>query len=306
MPDPPRPTAGVAFGLAAYLWWGLCPIYFKSVAHVPAAEVLAHRIVWSLILLLLLMWRRGRLAELVEAARQPRVIIALSVSTVLVALNWFVFIWAVSTGQLLQASLGYFINPLVNVLLGVVVLRERLRPWQLLSLTLAVGAVVLLGLRQGAVPVISLTLAFSFSLYGLIRKLANVGATAGLTIETALLTPVALGVLLLWNGQGTLVFAHLDRSTDILLALSGVVTALPLIWFAAGARRLRYATMGFLHYVTPTGQFLLAVLAYGEVFGAQRLLSFALIWLALVIFTADAAASYRRVRPRQADQARGS
>jgi len=306
MPDQPRSTAGVAFGLAAYLWWGLCPIYFKSVAHVPAAEVLAHRIVWSLILLLLLMWRRGRLAELMQAARQPRVLVALSISTVLVALNWFVFIWAVSTGQLLQASLGYFINPLVNVALGVLVLRERLRRWQLVSLTLAISAVVLLGLRQGEVPVISLTLAFSFSLYGLIRKLASVGATAGLTIETALLTPVALGVLLWWEHQGTLVFAHLGRGTDVLLALSGVVTALPLIWFAAGARRLRYATMGFLHYVTPTGQFLLAVLAYGEAFSRERMLSFGLIWLALAIFSADAAASYRRVRPGTMDQARGS
>lgn len=306
MPDQQRSTAGVAFGLAAYLWWGLCPIYFKSVAHVPPAEVLAHRIVWSLILLLLLMWRRGRLAELMQAARQPRVLVALSVSTVLVALNWFVFIWAVSTGQLLQASLGYFINPLVNVLLGVVVLRERLRPWQLLSLALAVGAVVLLGVRQGAVPVISLTLAFSFSLYGLIRKLANVGATAGLTIETALLTPLALGVLVLWNTQGTLVFGHLDRATDGLLALSGVVTAVPLIWFAAGARRLRYATMGFLHYVTPTGQFLLAVLAYGEAFSQARLISFSLIWVALAIYSADAAVALRRGRPRPPVQARGS
>lgn len=306
MPDQQRSTAGVAFGLAAYLWWGLCPIYFKSVAHVPPAEVLAHRIVWSLILLLLLMWRRGRLAELMQAARQPRVLVALSVSTVLVAVNWFVFIWAVSTGQLLQASLGYFINPLVNVLLGVVVLRERLRPWQLLSLALAVGAVVLLGMRQGAVPVISLTLAFSFSLYGLIRKLANVGATAGLTIETALLTPLALGVLVLWNAQGTLVFGHLDRATDGLLALSGVVTAVPLIWFAAGARRLRYATMGFLHYVTPTGQFLLAVLAYGEAFSQARLVSFTLIWVALAIYSADAAVALRRGRPRRPVQARGS
>ncbi len=296
MPNQPRPAAGIAFGLAAYLWWGLCPVYFKAVAHVPPLEVLAQRIVWSLVLLMILMWRRGRLAELRRAARQPRVILALSLSTVLVAVNWFVFIWAVTNGQLLQASLGYFINPLVNVLLGMVVLRERLRRWQWLSLALAIAGVVMLGLRLGELPVISLVLAFSFGLYGLIRKLVDVGATAGLTIETALLTPLALVAMVIWNGQGVLAFGHLDRGTDGLLMLSGVVTALPLVWFAAGARRLRYATMGFLQYVAPTGQFLLAVLAYQEPFSREKLLSFGLIWLALAIYSADAALSLRRRR----------
>jgi len=296
MPAQPRSAPGIAFGLAAYLWWGLCPVYFKAVAHVPPLEVLAQRIVWSLVLLMILMWRRGRLAELRLAVRQPRVILALSLSTVLVAVNWFVFIWAVTNGQLLQASLGYFINPLVNVLLGMVVLRERLRRWQWLSLALAVVGVVALGLRLGELPVISLVLAFSFGIYGLIRKLVDVGATAGLTIETALLTPLALVAMAIWNGQGILVFGHLDRGTDGLLMLSGVVTALPLVWFAAGARRLRYATMGFLQYVAPTGQFLLAVLAYQEPFSREKLLSFGLIWLALAIYSADAVLSRRRGR----------
>ncbi|MEZ4389204.1 MAG: EamA family transporter RarD [Candidatus Krumholzibacteriia bacterium] len=306
MSDPQRARTGVAFGLAAYLWWGLCPIYFKAVAQVPPLEVLAHRIVWSLLLLSLLMWRRGRLGELRQAVATPRVLLALAASTVLVAVNWFVFIWSVSHAQLLQASLGYFINPLMNVVLGLIVLRERLRPWQWVSLGLATIGVVLLGLRLGQPPVISLVLALSFSLYGLIRKTAAVGATAGLTIETALLAPVALAALLIWQAQRTLVFGHVGRATDGLLMLSGVVTALPLVWFAAGARRLRYATMGFLQYVAPTGQFLLAVLAYQEVFSREKLLSFGLIWLALAIYTADTARALRRDRRAALAQSRGS
>lgn len=296
MPRQGQQSAGVLFGLAAYLAWGLCPIYFKSVAHVPPWEVLTQRIVWSLVLLAIILWRRGRLGEATAAARKPRVLLALSASTLLVALNWFTFIWAVTNHQLLQASLGYFINPLVNVLLGMLVLRERLRPWQWVSLGLAVGGVVLLGVRLGGVPTISLVLAFSFGLYGLIRKTTDVGATAGLAVETALLTPVALAVMLWWDRQGTLAFGHLDRATDGLLALSGVVTALPLVWFAAGARRLRYATMGFLQYVAPSGQFLLAVLAYHEPFSQQQFTSFLLIWVALVVYSIDAVRSGRRQR----------
>ena len=284
---------GVAYGLAAYLAWGLCPIYFKSVAHVPPWEVLTQRIVWSLVLLLVLLWRRGRLTEFTTAVRKPRVLLALGTSTLLVALNWFTFIWAVTNAQLLQASLGYFINPLVNVLLGMLVLRERLRPWQWVSVGLAVFGVVLLSVRLGGVPVISLVLAGSFGLYGLIRKTTAVGATAGLAVETALLTPVALAVLLWWDRQGTLVFGHLDRTTDGLLALSGLVTALPLVWFAAGARRLRYATMGFLQYLAPSGQFLLAVLAYHEPFSRQEFTSFLVIWVALGIYSLDTALANR-------------
>lgn len=300
---PTRP--GIAYGLGAYLWWGLCPIYFKSVAHVAPLEVLAHRVVWSLVFLVLLLGYRGRLREATATLRQPRAVLALAASAALVSVNWFVFIWAVTNGQLLQASLGYFINPLVNVLLGMVVLRERLRRWQWASLGLAAVAVVTLGLRVGEIPLISLILAFSFGFYGLIRKTATVGATVGLTIETALLTPIALGALVWWGQTGMLTYAHLDRASDGLLMLSGVVTAVPLVWFAAGARRLRYATMGFLQYVAPSGQFLLAVLAYGEPLSSERLLSFVLIWIALGIYTADAVHNHRPGRSRS-DQSRSS
>ncbi|MBD3222445.1 EamA family transporter RarD [bacterium] len=296
VPDSRSDIRGVAYGLGAFLWWGLSPVYFKAIGHVPPIEVLAHRIVWSLVLLVPLLAVRGRLGEAWRTVHQRRVVLALAVSTLLVATNWFTFVYSIATAQLVQASLGYFINPLVNVLLGMIVLRERLRPWQWVSLALATAGVVLLGLRLGEVPVISLVLAFSFGFYGLIRKTAVVGPTIGLTVETALLTPVALAAMWIWNGEGMLVFGHVDRTTDLLLALSGVITAVPLVLFAAGARRLRYATVGFLQYAAPSGQFLLAVLAFGEPMNPQRLVSFILIWIALAIYSADTVASRRRPR----------
>jgi len=294
MPDTRQTTTGILYGLGCYLWWGLCPLYFKSVAHVPAGEVLAQRIVWSLVLLLLLLARRGDLTAALAQARQPRIFLTLTVTTLLVAVNWFTFIWAVSHDLLLQASLGYFINPLVNVLLGLVILRERLRPLQWVSLGLATIGVMIMGLRLGGLPMISLVLAFSFGFYGLMRKMTAVGGVRGLTIETGILTPVALGVMLFWQGKGELVFGHLDRSTDLLLMASGVVTAVPLIWFANAARRLRYSTVGFLQYLAPSLQFLLAVFVYHEPFARSELASFILIWSALGMFTLDAVARARR------------
>jgi len=287
-------VSGVLYGLAAFVWWGLCPIYFKAVAHVPAREVLAHRIVWSLLLLVVILARRRDLRSAWRAARDRRTLATLSATTVLVAGNWFVFIHAVATGQLLQASLGYFINPLVNVGLGMLFLRERLRPGQWASLALATVGVAVLSARLGGLPAISLVLAFSFGLYGLLRKVTPVGGTVGLAVETALLAPLALAAFAWWDARGTLVFGHLDRRTDLLLAASGVVTALPLVWFANGARRLRYATLGFLQYASPTGQFLLAVLAYREPFSRPQLVSFALIWSALAVFSLDALRAGRR------------
>jgi chloramphenicol-sensitive protein RarD len=290
---------GILYGLAAYLWWGLCPLYFKAVAHVAPWEVLAHRIVWSLLLLSLLLARRSELRATVRAARQPRLLLALTCTTLLVAANWFIFIWAVANARVLEASLGYFINPLVNVALGMLLLRERLRRLQWLSLALATLGVVVLGVRMGGVPAISLALAFSFGLYGLVRKVVAIGGMAGLAVETAILAPVALGALWWWHGQGVLAFGHQGVGNDLLLAASGLVTALPLVWFANAARRLRYATVGFLQYTAPTLQFLLAVVVFGEPFSRARLLSFVLIWCALGLFSFDlwrSGASGRRAR----------
>jgi chloramphenicol-sensitive protein RarD len=300
MTEDSRPSTGVIYGLAAYLWWGLAPLYFKAIAHVPPSEVLAHRILWSCLLLALLIWRRGELGALAAAFRSRRLLATLAVSTVLIGVNWFVFIWAIAHDRLLQASLGYFINPLVNVLLGVAILKEKLRRPQAAALALAAAGVVLMGLRVGGLPAISLILAVSFALYGLLRKRTPVGGIVGLAVETGLLAPLALGYLFWLGGEDRLVFSRLDARTDWLLAASGVVTALPLVWFANAARRLQLSTVGILQYLSPTLQFLLAVLVFGEPFAARELASFGLIWAALAIYTFDALrrAPGRRASPR--------
>jgi len=284
---------GVAYGIAAYFAWGFIALYFKAVAHVAPFEVLSHRIVWSLVLLLVLLGARGRLGLIARALRNRRTAATLTGTTLLIALNWYVFIWAVSNGHLLQASLGYFINPLVNVLLGYLFLGERLRRAQTISVVLAAAAVTWLTLKMGRVPVISLALAFSFGFYGLLRKKVDADATTGLAAETLLLTPVALAYLLHLENAGDLAFTHIDSRTDILLPLGGLVTAVPLIWFANAARRLRYSTVGFLQYIAPSLQFLLAVVAFGEPFTNTHLVAFGLIWTALALYSHDAIRSAR-------------
>jgi chloramphenicol-sensitive protein RarD len=297
--DDSRPTAGVVYGLAAYLWWGLAPLYFKAVGHVPPDEILTHRILWSCVLLAVILGRRGEWRAVRTAVRDRRLMTTLAASTVLIALNWFVFIWAIAKGRLLQASLGYFINPLVNVMLGVLILKERLRRAQAMALGLAAAGVALMGARVGGVPAVSLILAFSFAFYGLLRKRAPVSGVVGLAVETGLLAPLAL-LYLVWLGSvDRLVFSRLDLRTDLLLAASGVVTALPLIWFANAARRLRLSTIGILQYVSPSLQFLLAVAVFKEPFALGELASFGLIWAALGVYTLDAIrrSSARRASP---------
>lgn len=297
-PGPGAARVGILYGLAAYLTWGFGPVYFKAVAHVPAAEVLAHRIAWSLLLLAGYLLARGRGREVAAALRDRATRRALALTTLLIAVNWFVFIWAVAHGRVLEASLGYFVNPLVNVALGRLCLGERLRRRQGAAVLLAAVGVLFLTVRLGRVPLVSLVLAFSFAFYGLLRKTVRAGGAAGLTVETLLLLPAALGYLLLLAGQGRLVFGNTGGGDALLLAASGPVTALPLIWFANAARRLRYATVGFLQYLTPTLHFLLAVVAYGESFTRTHLLAFACIWTALGLYSWDLWRAARRVTPR--------
>jgi chloramphenicol-sensitive protein RarD len=285
---------GLLYGIAAYLWWGFVVFYFKAVANVPPLEVLAHRVVWSVVLLGVLLGLRGRWREGLRALRDRRSVIALLFTTVLIAGNWYTFIWAVSHDRVVEASLGYYINPLVNVLLGFVFLRERLRRAQWIAVALATVAVVLLSARMGSVPVISLVLAFSFGLYGLLRKTMKVDGLVGLTVETTLLLPVAVGYLLWLEKQGALVFGHAEVSTQLLLVAAGAVTALPLLWFANAARRLELATVGLLQYIAPSLQFLSAVLVFGEPFGRVQLVSFVLIWAALALYTTDMVRRARR------------
>lgn len=289
-----RRTAGLLAGIGAYGTWGLIPGYFKAVAAAPPLELLAHRVVWALILLLVLLKQQGRLGELREALRPGRTLVMLSASTVLIAINWLVYIWAVVGGRVLEGSLGYFINPLVNVVLGVLVLKEKLEPPVVWAVAMAGLGVARLTLSIGHPPWVSLTLAFSFGSYGLLRKLAPVGAVVGLAVETLLLFPFALGFLVWARESGRLTFLAGDLGLDALLVLAGPLTAIPLLLFTAAARRLPLSTLGFIQYLSPTLQFLLAVFLWGEPLGPERVVAFACIWSGLLIFAVH---SLRRGAP---------
>ncbi|MDH3594555.1 MAG: EamA family transporter RarD [Rhodospirillales bacterium] len=294
--DRARTTAGVFYALAAFLFWGGIPVYFKAVGHVPAAEILAHRVVWSVVLLagLVTLTRHWPVIRTALGDRRTRLLLVLS--TLIVSVNWLVFIWAIASGRVLETSLGYYINPLVNVVLGMVVLRERIGPWRGFAVGLATVGVLNLAVRAEGLPWVSLTLALTFGLYGLIRKTVRIEAVDGLFVETALLLPLALAYLgwLAFAGSGA--FGAVGLETDLLLFLAGAVTALPLIWFTAAARRLDYSTVGFFQYIAPSCQFLLAVLVYGESFTGAHLITFLCIWSALAIVTARSALEARRRR----------
>ncbi|TGU72791.1 EamA family transporter RarD [Geomonas terrae] len=284
---------GVIYGLAAYLCWGFFPVYFKSVKVVPPLEMVSHRIVWSLAFLLLLITWKGAWPGTIEVLKRPKSLAVLTITTILIATNWLVFIYAISIGEVLQSSLGYFINPLVNVLLGFLFLHERLERPQWISLGLATTGVLYLAIQHGAIPWLSLLLALSFGLYGLIRKMLHVEPLVGLTVETLLLMPVALFYLVHLNQKGTGIFLTHGSTLDILIPMSGVVTAIPLLLFAAAGKKLRLATIGFLQYITPTMHFLLAITLFGETFTHTHLISFMFIWAGLVLYSVHA---YRTVR----------
>lgn len=285
-PTRPAPAAGgVLLALGAFGMWGVFPVYFKAVASVPAAEVLCHRIVWSALFGAILLSALGQWPAVAGALARRRIVLTLAASAVVVSCNWVVFIWAVAHDRVLESSLGYYISPLVNVLLGTVVLRERLDRLQWVAVAVAAGGVLYQAVALGTVPWISLALAVSWGLYGLIRKVVEVEALPGLFIETLLLTPFAF-VWLGWleaRGEGT--FAATGWHMDALLVLSGVLTAMPLILFVAGARRLPLTTLGLLQYTVPTLHFLMAVVVFKEPFGPDRLVTFACIWLALALYS---------------------
>ena len=282
--DRHRERVGVAYGLAAFIWWGGCVFYFKAVAHVSAGEVLAHRIIWTTMLLVALLAVRGRLGSVMASMNDRTKVIALATTTVLISINWFVFIWAVAHDQVLQTSLGYFINPLFNVLLGFVFLRERFRAPQVVAIILASFGVAIMWIDHGEVPVVALSLALTFGLYGLIRKQTKIDGVPGLALETVCITPVALLYLAYLQSSGNLMFAHTDRLTDVLLFSAGIITALPMVWFVNAAQRLRYATVGLMQYIGPTLTFIFAVFVFREPFGNTELISFGLIWSALLLY----------------------
>jgi len=280
-------VGGAVYAALAYLAWGLFPLYFKQIAQVPALEVILHRTLWSMVFLLAVLLVLRRWAWLGEVLRSPKLLARFGLSALLLSCNWLVYVWAVQQGQVLDASLGYFINPLVNVALGFIVLKERPRRLQWLAVGLAAIGVLWLGLQTGHIPWVALTLALSFGFYGLMRKMASLGALEGLALETMLLAPlaaVALG-LLSWQGQGALVQG--EPGTIAWLLFAGPLTAIPLLLFAAGARRIQMTTLGLLQYISPSLQFMLGVWLYHEPMSTSRLLGFAFIWAALAVYSLD-------------------
>jgi chloramphenicol-sensitive protein RarD len=291
---------GLIYGIAAYTLWGVFPLYFKFFDGINPLEVLTHRILWSFVLLAIIVTVAGRWGELVQTLRRPRVLLTLAASTLLIGINWYTFLYSISVGDVLQSSLGYFITPLMSVLLGVVLLGERLRGGQLVALALALAGVLYLTLSAGAFPWIALTLSVSFSLYGLARKLVAADALLGLLVETMLLAPISALYLAGVHSQGPGAINTHGLGIAALLFGSSIVTTVPLLLFAGSARRLRLSTLGFLQYLAPTLQFLCAVVVFGEAFSSERVVAFGCIWAAVALYAVDSLYGYQR---RPAEQA---
>lgn len=292
-PLPPESPVGVVYAVGAFLIWGLSPIYYKTLRPIPAFEILMHRMVWSFVFLLPFVVFTKRRREFKSVITSRRTLLLLVVTTLLVSCNWFVFIWAINSDRILQTSLGYYINPLINVVLGMAFLKERLRPAQGAAVLLATVGVGYLSIEIGRPPWIALFLAFSFGFYGLIRKVAPVSALVGLTIETLLLSLPAVAYLGYLYQHGAGAFLRVDLRTDALLMMAALVTALPLLLFTTGARLIHFSTVGILQYIAPSCTFLLAVLVYHEPFRAAQLWTFTAIWAALAIYTFDLVRHHR-------------
>jgi len=278
---------GMLYAAGAYILWGLFPIYFKALYDFSPLEILLQRVVWALVFMLIVLALRGQWSWIGRVWRQPKVLAGFAASATLLSVNWYIYIWAVNNGHVVDSSLGYFITPLVNVLLGFLLLHERLRPIQWAAVMLAAAGVAWLTWQAGHLPWIGLALAFSFGSYGLLRKTAALGPLEGLSLETLLLFPLAIGYLAMmaWHGQNA--FLHAPTASKWLVAAAGPITAVPLLLFAAGARRIPMSTLGLLQYISPSLQLLLGVWLYGEPFGGARAAGFVVIWSALAVYTLE-------------------
>ena len=282
--------------MGGYFIWGLFPIYWKWLDHVPAFESLLHRTVWSLVFVMCVLLVTGRLLAAFSLFRRFQETRLLFLSALVIGSNWYIYIWAVAQGHIVDASMGYFLSPLLSVLLGWVVFTERLRVWQWVAVLLAATGVAFEVIVSERLPWIGLFLAFSFAAYGALRKLAPVDSITGLFVETVLLTPLALIAMMWLHLEGTATFMQADRVTDLLLVMAGVVTAVPLLLFAAAARRLPLSTVGLLNYITPTLQFLLGVWVFGEALPWHLVVAFVFIWCGLCVYTWDSFQPSKRAR----------
>jgi chloramphenicol-sensitive protein RarD len=290
--DPQHTSAFIA-AVASFATWGLVPIYWKLLSRVPALEILAHRFVWTIVFLGLLLSWQERWREVIGNLRRRRSALFCLGSGIMVGLNWLLFIWAVNIGHVLETSLGYFMTPIVNILLGAFILRERLSAWQTASILIAFFAVSILAFGYGHFPWIALGLCTSFGLYGLLRKQSGTAAIPGLFLETLFLLPLALVYLVLLANRGALTFGPSHLSLSVILTTTGIVTAVPLIWFGYAARHLRLVTIGFLQYLSPSISFILGLFVYHETFTRQHFITFLLIWIALILVSAEAVLRWR-------------
>ncbi len=278
---------GIVYAASAFLCWGLFPLYFKLLQQVPPLELLLHRMLWCLVFLLVVLAWRGQWQWFGPILRQPRVLASFALSALLLSANWFLYIWAINNDRIVEASLGYFINPLVNVMLGFLLLRERLRTTQKLAVLLAALGVVWLTWQTGALPWIALVLAGSFGCYGLLRKTAALGALEGLSLETMMLAPLALVAMVWLTATGSAAWPQVGWSQQGLLLLAGPITAIPLLLFAAGARRIPLSLLGMLQYIGPSLQLAIGVWLFHEPFGPARMIGFVIIWSALAIYSLE-------------------
>ncbi|MER5712454.1 EamA family transporter RarD [Streptomyces sp. NPDC002122] len=293
--------AGLLYGIGAYGMWGLVPLFWPLLKPAGAVEILAHRMVWSLAFVGLALLALRRWSWIPELMRSPRKLALITVAAAVISVNWGLYIWSVNAGKVVEASLGYFINPLVTIALGVLVLKERLRPAQWAAVGVGFAAVLVLAIGYGQPPWISLTLAFSFAIYGLVKKKLNLGGLESLAAETAVLFLPALGYLIWLGAQGDLAFGSEGAGHAALLASTGIVTAVPLVCFGAAAIRVPLSTLGLLQYLAPTFQFLLGVLYFHEAMPPERWAGFSLVWLALTLLTWDALRTARRSRAAMAE-----
>ncbi|PVZ86368.1 EamA family transporter RarD [Serratia sp. S1B] len=294
--DAKQTRQGILFALAAYFIWGIAPVYFKLIQQVPADEILTHRVIWSFFFMLILISLGRHWPKVRAACRNPKKLLLLAVTAVLVGGNWLLFIWAVNNHHMLEASLGYFINPLVNILLGMIFLGERFRRMQWIAVALAFTGVLVQLWQFGSLPIVALGLAFSFAFYGLLRKKIAIDAQTGMLVETLWLLPVAAIYLFLIADSPTSHLSNNPWSLNLLLVAAGIITTIPLLFFTAAATRLRLSTLGFFQYLGPTMMFLLAITFYGETVGLDKLVTFGFIWAALGLFTLDALYTQRLLR----------
>ena len=288
---------GTLYALGAFVAWGLLPVYWKLLQQIPALEILAHRIFWSFVFSAVLLCMKGQWGALKLSMSSWSNRIAMIFSALVISANWFIYIWAVNSNHIIDSSLGYYINPLLSILLGVVVLRERMNFWQYVAVLLAAIGVIILTVHYGQVPWIGLALAVTFSTYGLLKKLVHIDSLTGLSLETLFVSPLCVGYIFVKYFQGTGAFGRVSLPLTLLLAFGGVVTAIPLLWFAQAAKMIPLSRVGFVQYISPTISLLLGVFLYHEVFTRIHLISFGCIWVALALYTVSQTPFMKRLQP---------